>query len=53
MSGDAFTDIDTELPLAKFVLDADANHPLDVDMAPDGSLYVSTFIGIYRITKLP
>jgi len=52
MSGAAFTDIDFEEDFAEFKLIGDDNHPLDVCMAPDGSLYVSTFTGIYRITKL-
>ena len=51
MSGAAFTDIDSETEFAEFELDASKNHPLDIFMAPDGSLYVSTFSGIYRITK--
>ncbi len=53
MSGDGFVDIDSESTFAAFVVTGDANHPLDICTAPDGSLYVSTFIGIYRITKLP
>ena len=52
MSGGAFTDIDFEEDFAEFKLTGDNNHPLDICMAPDGSLYVSTFTGIYRITKL-
>jgi len=52
MSGAQFTDIDSEAEFARFALDSDANHPLDVTMAPDGSLYVSTFSGVYHITKL-
>ena len=53
MSGAAFTDIDRESELCRFVLSGSANHPLDVCMASDGSLYVSTFSGIYRITRTP
>ena len=52
MSGGAFTDIDFEEDFAEFKLIGGNNHPLDICMAPDGSLYVSTFTGIYRITKL-
>jgi glucose/arabinose dehydrogenase len=51
MSGAAFVDIDEESDFAAFKLEGSANHPLDVCMAPDGSLYVSTFSGIYRISK--
>ena len=51
MSGSAFVDLDRESDFAEFELDASANHPLDVCMAEDGSLYVSTFSGIYRISK--
>lgn len=53
MSGTAFTDIDRESEFCRFVLSGSANHPLDVCVAPDGSMYVSTFSGIYRITKIP
>jgi glucose/arabinose dehydrogenase len=53
MSGAAFTDIDEETEFARFVVTADDNHPLDVEVAADGSVYVSTFTGIYRITKQP
>ena len=53
MSGAAFTDIDSETEFARFTISGSANHPLDVCMVADGSLYVSTFSGIYRITKLP
>ncbi len=52
MSGAAFTDIDSEDEFARFKLSASSNHPLDVCMATDGSLYVSTFSGIYRITQV-
>jgi len=52
MSGAAFTDIDDESEFAKLELDGTANHPLAVCMAPDGSLLLATFTGIYRITKM-
>ena len=51
MSGASFVDIDDETEFARFVLAADDNHPLDLCVAQDGSIYVSTFSGIYRITK--
>ncbi|MDA1194237.1 MAG: PQQ-dependent sugar dehydrogenase [Planctomycetota bacterium] len=53
MSGAAFTDVDSETEFARFVLAASTNHPLDTCTGPDGSLYISTFSGIYRITKVP
>ncbi|MDF1700112.1 MAG: PQQ-dependent sugar dehydrogenase [Planctomycetota bacterium] len=53
MSGGAFTDIDSETEFCRFELSGSSNHPLDACVAADGSLYVSTFTGIYRITKIP
>lgn len=53
MSGTQFTDIDRESEFCQFRLMASANHPLDVCTAPDGSLYISTFSGIYRISPTP
>lgn len=53
MSGTAFTDIDRESEFCRFVLSGSSNHPLDVCVASDGSIYVSTFTGIYRITQTP
>ena len=53
MSGAAFTDVDRESEFCRFLLSGSSNHPLDVCVAPDGSIYVSTFSGIYRITKVP
>lgn len=52
MSGATFVDIDSEEEFARLEDLAGANHPLAVCMAPDGSLYVATFTGIYRIVKL-
>ncbi len=50
MSGAAFVDIDDESEFAEFDGSED-NRALDICMEPDGSLLVSTFTGIYRITK--
>ena len=52
MSGAAFTDIDDEFEFARLALVGTANHPLSVCVAPDGSLLLATFTGIYRITKM-
>ena len=51
MSGSSFADIDDETEFAELELVVNDNKPLDICMAPDGSLLVSTFRGIYRITK--
>jgi glucose/arabinose dehydrogenase len=51
LSGSAFADIDAEEVFATFKLDGDKHHPLDVERATDGSLFVSTFSGIYRIYR--
>lgn len=51
MSGLDFLDLDAQGELARMHVVADDNHLLDVEMASDGSLYVSTFTAIYRITK--
>lgn len=52
MSGAAFTDIDAEDVFATLKLSGSANHPLDICVGPDGSIYISTFSGLYRISKL-
>jgi glucose/arabinose dehydrogenase len=52
MSGAAKTDVDVESVFLTFVPTMTDNKPLDVLVAPDGSLYVSTFTGIYRIFRL-
>ena len=52
MSGTAKTDIDVESVFLTFVPNMSERKPLDLQVAPDGSLYVSTFAGIYRVTKL-
>jgi glucose/arabinose dehydrogenase len=49
LSGAAFTDIDEEIPFATLTTAANAHKVLDVEVAPDGSLYLATFTGIYRI----
>ena len=51
MSGFGFVDIDLEDVFAAFRPDASDNKPLDIERAPDGSLLVSTFTGIYRIYR--
>jgi hypothetical protein len=51
MSGSAYVDVDDEAVFARFKDEAGRNHPLDVCLAADGSLYVSTFSGIYRIHR--
>ncbi|MDJ0976087.1 MAG: PQQ-dependent sugar dehydrogenase [Planctomycetota bacterium] len=50
MSGATFTEIDDETEFLEFALQADDNKPLDVEIAADGSMYVATFTGIWRIT---
>lgn len=52
MSGAAKTDIDQESVFLTFAPSMNSNKPLDLVVAPDGSLYVSTFTGIYRIFRL-
>ena len=54
MSGPAFVDIDDEIPFARFDGEAGIAHkPLDVLVLPDGSLLVSTFTAIWRISRSP
>lgn len=53
MSGGSYTDVDSEEIFLTFALDANANKVLDVERDVDGSLYVATFTGIYRIFKIP
>ena len=50
MSGATFTEIDDETQFLEFALQADDNKPLDIEIAPDGAMYVATFTGIWRIT---
>jgi glucose/arabinose dehydrogenase len=51
LSGSAFTDLDEEIPFATFEDSGVANKPLDAVEAPDGSLWVSTFSGIWRFER--
>lgn len=49
LTGEAFTDYQEETVFLHFRPDGFANKPLDLVVAEDGSLYVSTFTGIYRV----
>jgi glucose/arabinose dehydrogenase len=49
LSGAAHTDLDAEETVARFREDALANKPLDVLVAADGSILVSTFTAIWRL----
>jgi glucose/arabinose dehydrogenase len=52
LSGGAYTDLDEELPFARWRDDGGVeNKPLDVVSGPDGALYVSTFTSIWRIER--
>jgi glucose/arabinose dehydrogenase len=52
MSGAAFTDVDAELPFARFSPEGGVDHkPLDIVERSDGSLLVSTFSEIWRIFR--
>ncbi len=52
MSGAAKTDIDVESMFLTFVRNMSSNKPLDLAVAADGALWVSTFTSIYRIYRL-
>lgn len=52
MSGTARTDIDLESVFLAFTPLMTDRKPLDLVVAPDGSLVVSTFTGIWKVTKL-
>jgi len=52
MSGTAKTDVDVESTFLTFVPNMTSNKPLDLAVAPDGALWVSTFTSIYRIYPL-
>ncbi len=52
MSGSARTDIDVESTFLTFVPNMTSHKPLDLAVAADGALWVSTFTSIYRIYKL-
>lgn len=49
MSGVSLTEIDDETTFLELALQADNNKPLDIAVAPDGTMYVATFTGIWRI----
>ncbi len=51
LSGAALTDVDEEIPFARWLDEGIAHRPLDIAEAPDGSLYVSTFTAIWRFTR--
>lgn len=50
--GQDLTDIDVESVFLTFVASTTDRKPLDLLVAPDGSLLVLTFTGIWRVTKL-
>lgn len=51
MGGSAFVDVDEQELFATFFSETIQNKPLDIEVASDGSLYVSTFSAIYRIYR--
>jgi len=51
MSGAGRTDLDDEVPFAAFEDSGVANKPLDAVEAPDGSLWVSTFSGVWKFER--
>ena len=51
VSGAAFVNVDVEEIFARFQEDGIAHKPLNVEVGADGSLYVSTFTGIYRVLR--
>ncbi len=53
LSGLAFLDIDAVSTFAAFRPNAIENKPLDIQRAPNGSLLISTFTAIYRISAAP
>ncbi len=53
LSGLSFLDVDEEILFATFRPQGIANKPLDVEVAGDGSLLVSTFTAVYRVRKDP
>ena len=53
MSGSQYADIDREREWARLTEVGIENKPLDIAVSPiDGSIYVSTFSGIYRFFKI-
>lgn len=52
MSGNAFTDIDAEIPFGRLAAeDSVDNKPLDALVLGDGSLLISTFTAIWRVER--
>jgi glucose/arabinose dehydrogenase len=51
MSGAGNTDIDSEDVFLRFNQTGFTHKPLDLEIGPDGSLYVTTFEGIWRVWK--
>ena len=51
MSGTSLADVDSESVWASLNNTGIANKPLDIVLAPDGSLYLSTFTAIYRLSR--
>jgi glucose/arabinose dehydrogenase len=51
VSGASFVNVDVEETFARFQEGGIDHKPLDVEVGTDGSLYVSTFTGIYRIFR--
>ena len=51
VSGASFVNVDVEETFARFQEGGIDHKPLNVEVGADGSLYVSTFTGIYRIFR--
>lgn len=51
LSGPELADVDEEVPFARWRDEGIAHKPLDLAEGPDGSLYVSTFTAIWRISR--
>ncbi|MCG3133905.1 MAG: hypothetical protein HMLKMBBP_01171 [Planctomycetes bacterium] len=51
LSGPTVSDLDEERPFLRFDETGIDGKPLDVQIASDGSLYVSTFAAIWRVTR--
>lgn len=49
VSGTSFVNVDDEQIFARFAEVSFSHKPLDIEVGGDGSLYVSTFTGLYRI----
>lgn len=52
LSGSQRTDIDREVEFLRFVPDATANKPLDIQRGPDGRLWILTFTHVYRVDRI-